>query len=112
MTSYIPRHSHNLFQGAPYTTGNAKQRSEFVILKGRAGGANCPSYRPEVMNPGAGGCIWISFISENEYNHAAGRYKLQVAELPPQEDPADLIRETLTIERDITEGLEKLLEGD
>lgn len=56
-------------------------------------------------------CWWASIetIEENDYNLAAGRYKPQVAEKAPEEDPADLIRETLAIEREITEGLEKLL---
>jgi hypothetical protein len=34
---------------------------------------------------------------------------VQVAEQVSEEGPADLIREVLTIEREITEGLEKLL---
>ncbi|MEW6247313.1 MAG: class I SAM-dependent DNA methyltransferase [Nitrospirota bacterium] len=56
-------------------------------------------------------CWWatLNTIAENDYNLAAGRYKPQVAEKPPEEDPAQLIREVLTIEREITEGLEKLL---
>ncbi len=56
-------------------------------------------------------CWWttVKSIAENDYNLAAGRYKPQVAEKPPEEDPGQLIRETLGIERDIAEGLEKLL---
>jgi type I restriction enzyme M protein len=56
-------------------------------------------------------CWWASTgsIAENGHNLAAGRYKPQVAEHAPEEDPAELIREVLTIERDIVEGLEKLL---
>jgi len=56
-------------------------------------------------------CWWatINAIAENDYNLAAGRYKPQIAEKAPDEDPAELIRETLSIERDIAEGLEKLL---
>lgn len=56
-------------------------------------------------------CWWttVKHISENEYNLAAGRYKPQVAEKVPDEDPAQLIRETLAIEREIADGLEKLL---
>lgn len=49
-------------------------------------------------------------ISENEYNLAAGRYKPQIAERIPDEDPAELIQETLNIEREITAGLETLLQ--
>lgn len=54
---------------------------------------------------------WASVerVVENDYNLAAGRYKPQIAEKAPEEDPAELIRETLAIEREITEGLEKLL---
>jgi len=56
-------------------------------------------------------CWWakVETIAENEYNLGAGRYKPQIIENAPQEDPADLIRETLAIEREIEEGLEKLL---
>lgn len=57
-------------------------------------------------------CWWasIKLIAENEYSLAAGRYKPPVAEKPPEEDPAQLIREVLGVEREITEGLKKLLE--
>ncbi len=56
-------------------------------------------------------CWWTLFerIAENDYNLAASRYKPHVAEPVPDEDPAELIREVLAIEREITEGLEKLL---
>jgi len=56
-------------------------------------------------------CWWatIKYVAENDYNLAAGRYKPQIAEKAPNEDPAQLIRETLAIEREIAEGLEKLL---
>jgi type I restriction enzyme M protein len=56
-------------------------------------------------------CWWATMntVAENDYNLAAGRYKPQISEPPPQEDPAELIRETLAIERDITGGLEQLL---
>jgi type I restriction enzyme M protein len=56
-------------------------------------------------------CWWASMkiVAENDYNLAAGRYKPQVAEKAPEEDPAQLIREVLGIERDITDGLEGLL---
>ena len=51
----------------------------------------------------------IKAIAEDDYNLAAGRYKPQIAEKAPDEDPAELIRETLAIELEIAEGLEKLL---
>jgi type I restriction enzyme M protein len=56
-------------------------------------------------------CWWATLetIAQNDYNLAAGRYKPQVAEQAPTEDPAALIREVLSIEREITAGLEKLL---
>lgn len=56
-------------------------------------------------------CWWApaALIEGNDYNLSAGRYKLQIAEKPPEEDPADLIREVLTIEWEIAKGLEKLL---
>ncbi len=56
-------------------------------------------------------CWWatLEIIAENDYNLAAGRYKPQVAEKPPDEDPVELIREVLALEQEITSGLEKLL---
>lgn len=56
-------------------------------------------------------CWWATTkaISENDFNLAAGRYKPQVAEKAPDEDPAEIIREVLALEKDITLGLEKLL---
>ena len=54
---------------------------------------------------------WITLkdIAGNDYNLAAGRYKPMVAEKPPDEDPVELIREVLDIEKEITKGLTKLL---
>lgn len=56
-------------------------------------------------------CWWAThdMVAENEYNLAAGRYKPQVAEKAPEEDPSELIRDVLRIEREIAAGLEKLL---
>jgi type I restriction enzyme M protein len=51
----------------------------------------------------------VSVLAENDYNLAAGRYKPQVGEKPPEEDPAKLINATLKLEREIASGLEKLL---
>ncbi len=66
-----------------------------------------------LLNPGSEEprCWWaaIKTIAENDYNLAAGRYKPQIAEKAPDDDPAELIRETLAIEHEIAEGLEKLL---
>ena len=52
----------------------------------------------------------IENIEKNDCNLAAGRYKPQIAEHPPKEDPAELIRDVLSIEREISAGLEKLLQ--
>jgi type I restriction enzyme M protein len=56
-------------------------------------------------------CWWATqeTIAANDYNLAAGRYKPQVAEKPPEGNPADLIRDVLAKERSIADGLEKLL---
>lgn len=48
-------------------------------------------------------------IEESDWNLAAGCYKPRVAEQVPDEDPAELIRETLALEREIATGLEQLL---
>jgi len=56
-------------------------------------------------------CWWapMKTIAENDYNLAAGRYKPHIAQKPSDEDPAKLIREVITIEREITDELETLL---
>ena len=56
-------------------------------------------------------CWWASVetIADNDYNLAAGRYKPTVAEKPPDDKPADLIKDVLKLEKDITVGLQKLL---
>ena len=56
-------------------------------------------------------CWWAPFdaIAGNDCNLAASRYKPRVAEPVPDEDPADLIRQVLAIEKEITVGLENLL---
>lgn len=57
-------------------------------------------------------CWWapIETIADNDYYLAAGRYKPQVAEKAPEEDPVKLIRDVLGIEQSIAQGLEKLLQ--
>ena len=66
-----------------------------------------------LLEPGvdAPKCWWadVKVISDNGYNLAAARYKPHVAEAAPEEDPAQLIREVLHLEREITRGLETLL---
>ena len=56
-------------------------------------------------------CWWVptDSIAESGFNLAAGRYKPQVSENAPEEDPAELIREVLIIEGEVMEGLDKLL---
>lgn len=51
----------------------------------------------------------IKDIIGNDYNLGSGRYKPQIAEKAPDDDPVKLIQETLAIERNITMHLEKLL---
>jgi len=57
-------------------------------------------------------CWWTSIknVADNDYNLAAGRYKPRIAEKAPDDDPKQLIREILEIEREIAGGLEKLLQ--
>jgi len=66
-----------------------------------------------VLEPGSKPprCWWadIKTLAENDFNLAAGRYKPQVAEAAPEEDPVELIKEVLVIEKDIANGLERLL---
>lgn len=54
---------------------------------------------------------WATFdtVEDNDFNITASRYKPQIGEKPPDEDPADLIREAIAIEKEITAGLERLL---
>ncbi len=83
----------------------AYKKSGFKDPPGVEGGT---LFEPGTLEPR---CWWatLTTIAENDYNLAAGRYKPQIAEKPPEEDPAQLIREVLAIEREITAGLEKLL---
>ena len=82
------------------------KKSGFKELPGVEGGTLLPPGSDEIR------CWWatIKTIVENDYNLAAGRYKPQIAEKVPDDDPAELIREALSIERDIANGLEKLLQ--
>ncbi|MEN6509965.1 MAG: class I SAM-dependent DNA methyltransferase [Smithella sp.] len=81
------------------------KQSRFANPPGVEGGTLLPAGSEETRS------WWTSVgqVAENDYNLAAGRYNPQIAEKAPDEDPAELIRETLAIEREITEGLEKLL---
>ena len=81
------------------------KESKFTNPPGVEGGTLLPAGSDDPR------CWWTSIKSvvENDYNLAAGRYKPQIAEKAPDEDPVQLIQETLAIEREIAEGLEKLL---
>lgn len=56
-------------------------------------------------------CWWVmkDIIVENGYSLAASRYKPQVGQEISEEDPAELIREVLGLEKEIQAGLERLL---
>jgi len=66
-----------------------------------------------VLDPGreAPRCWWAPFgtIAENDFDVAGSWYKPRVGEEVPGENPVELIREVLAIEREITTGIEKLL---
>ena len=81
------------------------RKSGFKEIPGVEAGAILPPGSEEPR------CWWatVKTISRNDYNLAAGRYKPQIAEPPPEEDPVQLIKETLAIEKEITNGLENLL---
>lgn len=79
--------------------------SGFKTLPGVEAGTLLPTGSEEPR------CWWASreTIAGHDYNLAAGRYKPHVAEQAPVEDPVELIREVLTIEREIVVRLEQLL---
>ncbi len=56
-------------------------------------------------------CWWatLDIVRQQDYNLAAGRYKPQIATQVSEENPIDLVREVLTLEREIVDGLERLL---
>ena len=56
-------------------------------------------------------CWWADFdaIAEHDYELTASRYRPRVAEPVPDDDPAELVREVLAMEREVVEGLENLL---
>jgi type I restriction enzyme M protein len=68
-----------------------------------------------VLEPGSEEpkCWWVSYdtIEGGDFNLSASRYRPQIGEEVPDEDPADLIREVLATEKEITAGLEKLLKA-
>src|SRR3990172_2379544 len=88
-----------LFQWAAY------KKSAFKDIPGVEAGTLLPSGSEEPR------CWWaaINAVVENDYNLAAGRYKPQIAKKAPDDNPTDLIRDTIDIERKIVNGLETLL---
>ena len=56
-------------------------------------------------------CWWVAVeaIAENDYDLSAMWYKPQIAEKVPDDDPAELIRETLVIGDEISNCMERLL---
>lgn len=52
----------------------------------------------------------IKAIAENDFNLASSRYKPLTAEEVPDEDPVELIREVLAMEKEISQGLDSLLQ--
>jgi type I restriction enzyme M protein len=85
----------------------AYKKSGFKDIPGVETGALLPVRSDEPR------CWWasINFIAENDYNLAAGRYKPQLEATAPDEDPVQLIRETLAVELGLAVGLEKLLQS-
>lgn len=81
------------------------KKSGFKKVPGVEAGTLLPSASDDLR------CWWatVETIAGNDYNLAAGRYKPQIAEKAPDEDPAQLIRETLSIEHEIANSLERLL---
>ena len=65
-----------------------------------------------MLEPGseAPRCWWAlpGTIAENDFDVAASWYKPRVGEEVPDDDPVELIREVLAIEREIATGLDKL----
>jgi type I restriction enzyme M protein len=81
----------------------------------KSGLINIPGVEAESLLPRGSEeprCWWatIKAIADKDYNLAAGRYRPQIAQKPLEEDPAQLIRETLEHEGKITSGLQKLLQ--
>jgi type I restriction enzyme M protein len=82
------------------------KKSGFKSAPGAEAGTLLPAGSDELR------CWWatIKTVTDNGYNLAAGRYKPRILEEASDEDPAQLIRETVALEREIAMGLEKLLQ--
>jgi len=81
------------------------KKSNFQLPPGNEGSV--------ILDPGSEEpkCWWVSYdtIEAGDFNLTASRYKPQIGEEVPDEDPADLIREVIAIEKEITAGMKKLL---
>jgi len=80
----------------------------------KSGFKNLPGVEAnKLLEPGSGEphCWWadVESIASNDYNLTAGRYKPQIFEPPPDENPTELIQEVLSIEQEIANDLERLL---
>jgi type I restriction enzyme M protein len=79
--------------------------SGFNIPPGVEGGTLLPADAPDFQ------CWWASTaaIAENEFNLGAARYRPQVADDTPNEDPVELTRRTVELEQQILADLEALM---
>jgi len=79
--------------------------SGFSTPPGLEGGTLLTTGEPEPS------CWWSTSetIAQYDYNLAAGRYKPRVHQAAPEDNPTDLIRQTLSLEKEIASRLEKLL---
>jgi len=84
---------------------NQYKKSDFIAPPGAEANAILP---PESEEPKS---WWATFdtVEACDFNLTASRYKPQIGEKVIDEDPVELIRETLATEREITEKLERLL---
>ena len=56
-------------------------------------------------------CWWVTFdaVEAGDFNLTAGRYKPQIGKKVPDDDPGDLIRELISMEKEMAAGLKALL---
>jgi type I restriction enzyme M protein len=82
------------------------KKSRFKEAPGVEAGKELP---PDTVEPRS---WWVSFelVQGSDFNLTAGRYKPTIVERASDEAPAELIREVLKIESQITTGLEELLQ--
>lgn len=81
------------------------KRGGYQSPPGAASGTVLPAGSPEPKNWHA----TLELIEAADWTLSANRYKPQIAAVISKEEPADLIREVLADERELTNGLEKLL---